>query len=699
MGVRCVGILAALSLLDVRVCRAAVGTDSLTWETVVGVGVGTVVAGAAVVLALQIQRLLRALPSPVMTDEIVGEPFAVLPCRSEEPSATECDGHPGSRRFGLQYSQFELFKRMHGDLEPATLAAAVLEYVGEYYGGSVGVLYLPRPDDSLEPAATFGLAPGATPPRTVIRGTGIVGRAAERRQVVVLNQVDERHLDLATGLGQSPPRSVIVATFHFAGQVKGALEMAVAGSVADEDLDFLRASSESVAMALDSALARLRERRLLKETRRQAEVLAEQRQQLQQKNAELEQADRYKNEFLANMSHELRTPLNSMLIISQILAENDSGNLASVEVDNALTINQAGNELLLIINDILDMSRVEAGRLEVHPESTDLRQVLRGLEDLFRPAAERKGLTLRATWEAGAPRSVVTDPLRLSQILKNLLNNAFKFTGEGEVHLCLRRADTVRLDHPPDDAANWVAFTVGDTGIGMDTETVERVFGAFQQGDGSIARRYGGSGLGLSISRSLAELLGGEIQVTSRAGQGSEFTLLLPQGESATAEVVEDAGNPGCKATGDVETCEPETAVHDCDGSLADRRVLLVDTDMRTVYELSSALDGAGAEVGVTRSAAAAGERLSTRGPWDFLVVDGELLAAADELAAAADAGDTCVIVLDGIDADPGASPERPHLTKPVGQSEFIRLCRTISRKPVTAGPGAAHRPEVGMPS
>lgn len=653
------GILATLCLLDVPVVRAADGTPPFAWETVAGHTVGLLIALAALLVVLRIRHLTR-------------------------------------RRTGQRLYQYELLKRMRGDPDPETLATAVLEYVGETCGASVGVLYLARPDESLEPAATFGLAPEAAPPRAVPVGEGIVGRAAERRRVVVLDQVDERHLDLATGLGRSAPRSVIVAPFHAADRITGVLELAVAGPVAGTSLEFLRSSAESVAMALDSALARARVQRLLKETRRQAEVLAGQRRQLQQQNTELERANRYQNEFLANMSHELRTPLNSMLIMSQVLAENRVGNLSDVQVDNALTINKAGNELLLIINDILDMSRVEAGRLEVHPETTDLGQVLRGLEDLFRPVAARQGLTLSTVCEPGVPHTAVTDPLRVSQILKNLLSNAFKFTAEGGVELRLRAVDAAEVQDRPGRAADWAAVTVSDTGIGMDAETADQVFGVFRQGDGSIARRYGGSGLGLSISRSLAELLGGQISVSSSEGRGSCFTLLVPRGMAAAGN---DTPVPARETEADAGTV-PAVAgsvAPPGESPLLERHVLLADTDMRTVYELSSLLDGMGAEVEVVRSAAAATRRLATGGPWDLLVVDATLAAEPDSPGELAD--DLRTIILHGPQADPAVEPGRPHLAKPVVRAAFLRLCRELFDGASPAAAAVTDRPEAGVPA
>lgn len=701
------GVLAALCLLDVGVAEAA-GGFAADWPAVVGPLVGILAAGVAVLLGYRIQRRLDSLERPVR-GSAAGEPAAAE--HAAEPvhltgvlAKLDSAERLNARQFGLQRSQFELFKRMRGDLDPATLARAILEYAGEYYGAPVGVFYLARPDRSLEPTATYGLAAGSQPAGAIPAGEGIVGRVAQQRDIAVLDDVLDSHLDMATGIGRYPPRSVIVAPFHFAGQVMGALELGVAGPVKNEDLDFLRSSSESVAMALDSALARARVQRLLKETRRQAAALADQRRELQVKNAELERADRYKTEFLTNMSHELRTPLNSMLIMSQVLAENREANLTGEQVETALTINKAGNELLLIINDILDMSRVEAGRLETHPERTDLAQILRGVEDLFRPVARRQDLELRLACESDLASVVVTDPLRVSQILKNLLSNAFKFTTRGAVELRLRSVRAEEAEGLVGELTDWVAIDVSDTGIGMTRETARHVFGVFQQGDGSIARRYGGSGLGLAISLSLAELLGGTIGVDSAEGRGSTFTLLLPR-EPAVAP-------SSCRTPcGDAPAAAPERARPDagdedggdtllpgsCEGLLVGWRVLLVDADMRTVYELSSLLDGMGAEVAVARSGDAALDKLDDGASWSLLVVDSGLLSGHDRLAAriVAQGLRTAVLADDG--TTPDAAPGAMRVVKPVGAIAFVELCRSLACSPSPAGRTSEHRQE-GVP-
>ncbi|MBV9530205.1 MAG: response regulator, partial [Bradyrhizobium sp.] len=257
----------------------------------------------------------------------------------------------------------------------------------------------------------------------------------------------------------------------------------------------------------------------------QAELLEAQRDDLERANAavqlkarELEQASRYKYDFLANMSHELRTPLNSSLLLAKLLADNPQGNLTEEQVKYAQTIQSSGNDLLNLITDILDLSKIEAGHLEIRPESLSVERLAGSLRQLFQPIALEKKLAFEIQIAPGCPSNILTDPLRLEQVLKNLLSNAFKFTERGQIDVTIARAS--------DDK---IAISVSDTGIGISEEQQENVFEAFHQADGTISRRYGGTGLGLSISRELARLLGGTIGLKSREGHGSTFTLVIPE--------------------------------------------------------------------------------------------------------------------------------------------------------------------------
>ena len=495
----------------------------------------------------------------------------------------------GSAHFGLS-------RRLRGDEDPHTLAASVLEYLGSVHAASAGAFYLVRPGQRFVLAAEFGHSRFGPPARTLRLGQGLLGRAAAGDRIRIVSDTP----------GPDGPCHRILAPFCRAGRTIGLMQLERGGVANGADLEFLRLSAESVAVALDSAHSRARVERLLDATRRQAKKLARQQRELKASNVELERADRYKSEFLANMSHELRTPLNSMLIMSQVLAENRRGNLDDDEVEAAATINKAGGELLMIINDILDLTRVEAGKLDLQLEFVDPRALTADLVDLFRPVAENQGLEFARVVEPDTPAMLQTDPLRVTQILKNLLSNAFKFTRQGKITLTVRRTRACECVVEGADDRCWVAFEVADTGIGMNAETAARVFDAFNQGDGSIARRHGGSGLGLSISNRLAELLGGRIAVTSEEGRGSTFVLALPE---SGGFALPGENSPIAAAAAADDGIEGRWA--EC---LAGCTVLLADDDMRTVYGLSHLLNAMGANVWIARHAAEALE-LAERDP------------------------------------------------------------------------------------
>lgn len=530
------------------------------------------------------------------------------------------------RQYRLQKCQFELHQKMRGEPDLVTLATSVLEYIGEYYSAQVGAFYLTRPGGRLVLSARFGLGEDAQLEEEIRVGQGIVGKAAQQGRSRILRDLPAGHLPVKTAIGESHPSALIIAPFLIEGQVKGVLELGTFGDFADGDLEFLRMSGESIAMALDSARSRERVHRLLEETRRQAGILSRQQKELQVTNAQLARSDQYKNEFLANMSHELRTPLNSMLIMSQILAENEQGNLVDDQVVAAETINKAGSNLLNIINDILDLSRVEAGKLEISCEMVDMALFLKNLEALFRPMADELGLDFRVEADPGLPDTFLTDQGRVSQILNNLLGNALKFTDQGSVVLRAFRPDPGELagllGNAPD---SWIAFSVVDTGIGMNGEKMAQVFEAFSQGDGSIGRRFGGSGLGLSISRKLADLLGGHVRMESTEKEGSTFTLYLPLSNSApaaspaglesetrdsAAEYPQRVSDESNATTNDPRTeptplaAAPGVGAGTCDPRplLNNKTVLICDQDMRSVFRLTGELEALGAVVELART-------------------------------------------------------------------------------------------------
>jgi HAMP domain-containing protein/signal transduction histidine kinase/CheY-like chemotaxis protein len=424
-------------------------------------------------------------------------------------------------------------------------------------------------------------------------GEGLVGQCAVERRMLLINQVPSDYIQISSGLGEAPPRSIVVLPVLFESEVKAVLELATFDQFDEIRLTFLEQLAESIGIVLNTIAANMRTEELLKQSQalteslqqqqealtetnkrleqqtrslqksedllrnqqdelqktnleleEKAHLLAGQKAEVEQKNQEVEQAkvaleekaeqlaliSKYKSEFLANMSHELRTPLNSLLILSQILSENADGNLTTKQVGFAQTIHSSGSDLLDLINDILDLSKIESGTMAVDITTVPFAEIRRFVESTFRQVADLKGLQFEVLLDPDLPPALQTDTKRLQQVLKNLLSNAFKFTERGSVSL---HASVATEGWNPEqemlNAANTVvAFSVTDTGIGIPKEKHGVIFEAFQQGDGTTSRKYGGTGLGLSISRQITRLLGGEIRIESMPGQGSTFTLYLP---------------------------------------------------------------------------------------------------------------------------------------------------------------------------
>lgn len=611
----------------------------------------------------------------------LADQFAVMIGRLNEAKLSR------DHQYELQQSQFELNVRMRGELDSKTLATAILEFIADYYGAQVGAFYLAKPGKRLVLAAQLGEGDEQWPLRELHEGQGLVGRAAMRRRIEVLHGLPADHLQIQTSLGQSPPRSLIVAPFHLAGQVKGVMELGTANDVTEDALEFLQMSAESIAVTLDSARSRQRVNRLLDETRRQAEALARQQKELRETNEQLARSDRYKNEFLANMSHELRTPLNSMMLMSQVLAENRRQALNADEVEAATTINAAGKDLLTIINDILDLSKVEAGKLELSPHHVDLTELVADLRLLFQPVADGQDLAFRTRVGPSVPDTVFTDGLRLNQILKNLLNNACKFTEKGSVEL------TVRMPSPAEwpgrqglSSERWVALAVTDTGIGMSADVLAQVFESFNQGDGSIGRRFGGSGLGLSISQRLTTLLQGHLEVASVEGQGTTITLYLPLTAVFTsAEAAQPAVNTEEPPPPPIN--ENPQSLPDLD-FLVDRKVVLADDDMRTIYGLSADLERLGLATKAVRTMPELLDVAVTLNSPSLVVVNpgcGEAANANGDgnqdlqpLRAAVDTAQTAIIALVGANDTREVGGADAVLSKPVDLAELLQTCHDV---------------------
>jgi CheY-like chemotaxis protein/signal transduction histidine kinase len=475
------------------------------------------------------------------------------------------------RQAWLQAGQVGLSAAMLGDKTVQQLGDSILDFLAPYLGAQAGVLFWGE-GDAFERSAQLGVPRDAVIPERFAAREGLLGRVAADGRPVILHKVPEGYLTVGSALGQDKPRHLVIAPFNADGVVNGVVELGFLHPVDERIEALLDQVAATVGVALRSARYRTELQNLLEETQRQAEELQVQSEELRVSNEELEeqgralkeqqvrleqqqveleqtntqleeqaqqlevqrddlvqtaaavelkareleQASRYKSDFLANMSHELRTPLNSLLILSKLLSDNPQRNLSDEQVQFARTIQSSGADLLNLINDILDLSKIEAGHIEVRPESVSLTRLAADLRQTFDPIAGERRLAFAIEIAEDCPPAITTDRQRLEQILKNLLSNAFKFTEKGGVDLRITRA------------GNSLSLAVVDSGIGVSAEQHQAIFEAFRQADGAINRKYGGTGLGLSISRELARLLGGSITLESRPGEGSTFTVTIP---------------------------------------------------------------------------------------------------------------------------------------------------------------------------
>jgi CheY-like chemotaxis protein/signal transduction histidine kinase len=459
-----------------------------------------------------------------------------------------------------------------GEQTVKRLSERVLQVLMEYLNAQAGAMYVAESSGVYVRACAVGTAAEADMP-AVRPGEGLLGRAITERKPIRIEKLPADYLKISSALGSSKPAALLVAPLAIEDSTHGVIELGFLHSTYDSDLELLETVGESIAIAIRTGMLRRERENLLQETQRQAaelqaqqeelrvaneelmaqgaqlresqaqletqqaeleqtnvqleehaerlrehnEALAEAKREVERKVIELARANRYKSEFLANMSHELRTPLNSSLILAKLLGDNREGNLTPEQVKYARSITSAGNDLLTLINDILDLSKIEARKIEVSRANVDIADLAQKLAQTFEPMAEQKQIFFRVIKGPDLPATIDTDAQRLSQILKNLLSNALKFTERGEVALEI----TAKGEH--------VEFAVRDTGIGIAAEHQQIVFEPFRQADGTTNRRFGGTGLGLSISRELARLLGGRITLESKPGEGSVFRLLMPR--------------------------------------------------------------------------------------------------------------------------------------------------------------------------
>ncbi|AXE24566.1 hybrid sensor histidine kinase/response regulator [Streptomyces globosus] len=462
---------------------------------------------------------------------------------------------------------------LQGQRDLKLVAESVMDELTPLVSAQCGAFYLAEEDREgtvLQLVGSYAFPDGSRPTRFRL-GESFVGQAARSKRPIAVDALPAGYLAVSSGLGQTEALSLIVLPIVVEGQVLGVIELASVRPFTQVHRDFLEQLMEAIGVNVNTIIANARTDELLGESQRltaelqarsqelqarqeelqasnaeleeKAELLAAQNRDIETKNLEIEQARQeleerahqlslastYKSEFLANMSHELRTPLNSLLILAQLLAQNPTRNLTAKQVEYAGIIHSAGSDLLQLINDILDLSKVEAGKMDLTPETVSLTRLLDYVEATFRPMTGQKSLSFTVHTSAEVPSELVTDDYRLRQILRNLLSNAVKFTEQGSVGLHIEPADEARIPEIVRRGGGPVlAFRVTDTGIGIAPQHLETVFGAFQQADGTTSRKYGGTGLGLSISREIAYLLGGAITAESTLGRGSTFTLYLP---------------------------------------------------------------------------------------------------------------------------------------------------------------------------
>ncbi|MHA4807121.1 response regulator [Flavitalea flava] len=474
----------------------------------------------------------------------------------------------------LQTGIAGLNEEMVGETNMQVLVSDVIAFIAGYSRSQLGALYI-TDGETLRLHGGYALA--AEGRRETLRyGQGLAGQVARDGSTIQVKDIDPAGWVISLASGAILPKTVIAFPFFFEKMVKGVIELGTLESYTDRDLEFFACISENIGMAVNSIETRSRLQELLEETQAQTEELqvqhsemenlnmeletqAEklqvseeelkvQQEELMQTNQELEERSRsleeknqlillrnldiqkkaeeltvstkYKSEFMANMSHELRTPLNSILLLSRLLTENSTQNLSTDQVEYARVIQNSGHGLLSLIDEILDLSRIESGKLPLEHSLVRVEGIADDMRSLFQPMAKDKNLELQILTHQGTPVQLETDKMRLEQILKNLLSNAFKFTPKGTITLSIS---------PSPERKNYLDFTVTDSGIGIPENKHQLIFEAFQQADGSTRRKYGGTGLGLSISRELAKLLGGDITLTSVPGEGSQFRLTIPQ--------------------------------------------------------------------------------------------------------------------------------------------------------------------------
>ncbi|MDQ4094437.1 MAG: HAMP domain-containing protein, partial [Actinomycetota bacterium] len=558
----------------------------------------------------------------------------------------------------LKTNLARLSSLMQGHRDLVTVASLVMSELAPLVSAQQGAFFLVCRDDQGPPMVEFTAGYGITDPAAVRRfalGESLVGQAALDKRTILVTEAPPDYATISSGLGSAAPTNLLVLPLLFEDQALGVIELASVNQFTTVHRDLLELLRETIGVNVNTILANSRTEALLAESQRLAQelgtgsrrlqaqqhelqksntelaekaaLLATRNRDIEIKNAEIElarqeleeragqlaAASRYKSDFMANMSHELRTPLNSALVLAKLLADNLDGNLSPKQVEFAKTIYSAGSDLLQLINDILDLAKVEAGRMYPSLSDVAMTAVVSYVRALCEPLAAEKALQFTVELDPALPPILHTDEQRLQQVLRNLMSNALKFTDEGGVQLRIRPASAAEVTGAALRAAQArVAFEVADTGIGIAADKLSMIFEAFRQADGTTSRRYGGTGLGLSISRQLTELLGGELAVRSEPGKGSVFTLYLPEVYVPEAsELPQPPAAPhgaahhkrgdklgssdlvsAARLLPELHSAPDETPVR-----FHGEKVLIVDDDLRNVFALTSLLEAYGLQV------------------------------------------------------------------------------------------------------
>ncbi len=488
----------------------------------------------------------------------------------------------------MKTGQNILNEKMRGDLDVFSISKNVITYLSKFLDAKVGVFYLYK-NKKLELINSYAFVNRKSIKNKFEIGEGLVGQCALEKKIITVNNLPKDYMFVQSALGNAVPSYIIVVPILFEKEIKGVMEFGIFRELQTYDIEFLNSISENIGIVLNSSQSRNKMQKLLEERKTASEILQTQQEELETTNEELEtqtsklqkreeklknqqielekvnrellektnslekqkdeisnknkeiaqkiveikKSSQYKSEFLANMSHELRTPLNSLLILSESLSENKEKNLLNSQKESAEIIHKSGKDLLILINDILDLSKIEAGKMTVNLEKLPLREIIDNIISSFHHNIKSKNLNFKLNIEKNVPHFLKTDVQKLGQIIKNLLSNSLKFTSEGEISLnvyCVNSEIEFKNTNLKKDKV--LAISVKDTGIGIHKDKQKEIFEAFLQADGTISRKFGGTGLGLSISKELTKLLGGEIFLESKIGEGSTFTIYFPYEEN-----------------------------------------------------------------------------------------------------------------------------------------------------------------------